>query len=103
MSTEVRDNPDASRYEIVVDGAVAGFARYRRPDEGTIAFTHTEVDEAYAGQGLAKVVARESLDDVRGRGLAVLPFCPFYRGFIAKNAEYLDLVPEDKRAQFDLA
>lgn len=103
MSTEVRDNPEASRYEIVVDGAVAGFAAYRRPDEDTIAFTHTEVGEAYAGQGLAKIVAGEALDDARGRGLAVLPFCPFFRGFIAKNAEYLDLVPEDRRAQFDLA
>lgn len=103
MSNEVRDNTEATRYEIVVDGAVAGFALYRRPDEGTIAFTHTEIDEAYSGQGLAKVLARESLDDVRARGLAVLPFCPFFRGFIAKNAEYLDLVPEDKRAQFDLA
>lgn len=103
MSTDVRDNPDASRFEIHVDGALAGFAAYRRPDEATIAFTHTEIDDSYAGQGLAKVLGKEALDAVRGAGLAVLPFCPFIRGFIAKNAEYLDLVPEDRRAQFDLA
>lgn len=103
MSTDVRDNPDASRFEIHVDGALAGFAVYRRPDEATIAFTHTEIDDAYEGQGLAKVLATEALGAARGAGLAVLPFCPFFRGYIAKHPEYVDLVPEAERARFDLA
>lgn len=32
----------------------------------------------------------------------MLPYCPFVKAFIAKHEEYLDLVPEAKRARFGL-
>jgi uncharacterized protein len=40
---------------------------------------------------------------VRRQGIAVLPFCPFVRGYIAKHPdEYLELVPAAQRHHFDL-
>jgi hypothetical protein len=33
----------------------------------------------------------------------VLPFCPFIRGYIQRHPAYLDLVPDDRRAEFELA
>jgi uncharacterized protein len=102
MSTTVRDNPEEERFEISVDGKLAGFTQYRLARD-RIAFVHTEVDDAFAGQGLAKVLVAHALDEVRGRGLGVLPFCPFVKGFISKNPDYLDLVPEGDRERFDLA
>ncbi|OLT45359.1 GNAT family N-acetyltransferase [Saccharomonospora sp. CUA-673] len=101
MTTSVTDNPDEQRFEIHVDGVRAGFAEYRRRDD-VIAFTHTEIDPEYAGQGLAGKLIRGALDDARSAGLAVHPHCPFVRGFIVKNADYLDLVPENQRARFEL-
>lgn len=99
----VSDAPDASRFEIRVDGALAGFADYQLRDEGrTVAVTHTEVDEAYAGQGLAKQLATAALDQLREDGRALLPFCPFFSGFVRKNPAYVDLVPADQRARFEL-
>jgi len=38
----------------------------------------------------------------RSDGVSVLPFCPFVRSYIAGHTEYLDVVPEDMRAKFDL-
>ncbi|WP_109505222.1 GNAT family N-acetyltransferase [Nocardioides speluncae] len=99
---EVKDNPDAHRYEVWEDGQLAGFVRYRL-DGDRIALVHTETVEAFAGRGLAKVLVTQTLDDVRARGLAVLPFCPYVKGFIAKNPDYLDLVPESERARFELS
>src|SRR5688500_14636551 len=97
----VVDNPEASRFEIRVDGALAGFADYR--EEGaTLAFTHTLVEDAYEGQGVGSALARAALDAVRERGGHVLPYCPFIRGWIAKHPDYLDLVPVEKRARFEL-
>lgn len=101
QTVTVTDNPDESRYEVKVDGDLAGFAEYRLGD-GVISFTHTEVFEAYGGRGLAQELATRSLDETRERGLAVVPLCPFYAKFIAKNAEYVDLVPAEKRAEFNL-
>lgn len=50
MAVEVVDNPDKSRFEIHVDGALAGFADYKLLP-ARIKFTHTEVEPAYEGQG----------------------------------------------------
>lgn len=97
----VTDNRDEQRYEIRVGAELAGFAQYR-PRAEQIAFTHTEIDGRFEGQGLGSRLISFALDDVRGRGLGVLPFCPFVRSFIERHREYADLVPEDRRAAFDL-
>jgi len=97
----VVDVPDRSRFEIRVDGEVAGFSEYRsRP--GLIAFVHTLVDPRFEGRGLASRLVGTALCEARSHGLSVLPFCPFVRAYIAGHTEYLDLVPEDMRAKFDL-
>ncbi len=98
----VADNPDESRYELHEDDELAAFTKYQL-GEGFIAFVHTETQPAFAGRGMAKVLVTQTLDDVRRRGLAVLPFCPYVRAFIEKNPDYLDLVPESERARFNLA
>jgi uncharacterized protein len=100
---DVVDVDARHRYEIRVDGETAGYAEYHRRSGGeTISFTHTVVDDAHAGQGLAGRLARAALDDARARGLAVLPYCPFVRGWIAKHPDYVDLVPADRRGEFEL-
>ena len=91
MATEVRDNPAEHRYEIHVDGTLAGFSAYRRRP-GAVVFTHTEIDPSYEGKGLGSVLARRALDDVRARGLGVMPLCPFINGYIQRHPEYADLV-----------
>jgi predicted GNAT family acetyltransferase len=95
------DDTEGQRYEIHVDGELAGFATYKlRP--GEIAFNHTEIDDRFEGQGLGSRLVAFALDDARERGLAVLPFCPFVKAYIQRHREYAGLVPEDRRAAFDL-
>ena len=53
-------------------------------------------------QGLASQLVRQALDKTRAEGLLVEPYCPFTRRYISEHAEYLDLVPEDRRDDFDL-
>jgi uncharacterized protein len=101
MAPITADNPDAHRYEISVDGEVAGFTEYGvRPD--LLALVHTEIDDRFEGQGLGSALVRDVLDDARSRGLAVLPFCPFVNGWIKRHEDYVDLVPPEYRAQFEL-
>ena len=101
MAINVQDVGDSSRYEIHVDGELAGRADYRR--SGTsIEITHTEVDDAHEGQGLAGQLTQHVLDEARSAGLAVVPTCPYVAEFISRNPEYADLVPEDRRADFGI-
>lgn len=101
MAVEVHDNPEEQRYDAVVDGAPAGFAAYRM-QPGLIEFVHTEIKEAFKGQGIGSMLIREALEDARRRGFEVLPFCPFVQSFIAKHREFVDLVPGSRREQFGL-
>lgn len=91
MSATVTNRPERSRYEIDVDGELAGFTAYHLEGD-VVAFDHTEIDPAFEGKGLASVLIKHALDDVRSRDLGVRPFCPFVRGYIDKHAEYGDLV-----------
>ena len=88
---EVVDAPEASRYELRLDGRVIGFAAYRRRND-RIVFIHTEVDESYEGRGLGSRLAAAALEDVRGKGLVVVPLCPFIAGYIREHPEYHELV-----------
>lgn len=92
----VADNPSASRFEILVDGELAGFATYRDLRSGR-AFDHTEIAAEYEGLGLASQLIRHALDDARAAGRKVLPFCPFVRAYIERHPDYLDLVEAPKR------
>jgi predicted GNAT family acetyltransferase len=97
----VADAPGRERFEISLDGAVVGFTTYHRGPRA-ISLIHTEVDPAHEGKGLASQLIRAALDTARAESLAVLPHCPFVRGFIEAHKEYLDLVPVDRRAEFKL-
>jgi predicted GNAT family acetyltransferase len=88
---EVRLAPDTSRFEILVDGAVAGHTRFHDRD-GVRTFVHTEIDSSREGQGLGGRLVREALDQTRASGLQVNPECPFVRSFIDGHQEYADLL-----------
>ena len=93
--TEVHDNPAQLRYELVLDGEVAGFILYRRLREA-IALVHTDVSPRLEGHGLGATLVVGALDDIRARGLHVVPICPFVRSFIERHPEYGDLVVADR-------
>ena len=78
------------RYEILVGGRLAGFTEYRDRDAQRV-FFHTEIDEAFAGQGLASVLVQQALEDVRTSGRRIVPVCPYVAKFLQKHAEFTDI------------
>lgn len=94
---DVTDNPSRHRYEIVSGDELAGFALYRDAG-GRRVFTHTEVAPAHQGQGLASRLTRAALDDVRRKGLRVVPDCPFMAAYIGRHPHDADLVDDDPTA-----
>ncbi|WP_042697810.1 GNAT family N-acetyltransferase [Azospirillum sp. B506] len=86
----VRNNEDLGRYELTVDGSTALVTYDMR--EGRIALTHTQVPGALTGQGVGSELAKGTLDDIRARGLKVLPLCSFIAAYIKRHPEYQDLV-----------
>lgn len=98
----VRDNPASQRFEVLVDGRVAGIAQYR-PEGDALVFTHTKVDDDYEGRGLGSTLVAAALAELRDRGVAVIPECTFMRDYLKRHKEFRSLVPEAERANFGLA
>lgn len=84
--------PERSQYELRDGDATIGFTHYRIRHTGQVIFTHTEVDEAYAGQGLAGQLARFALDDVRATGGRIMASCPYISAYLRRHHEYDDIV-----------
>ena len=87
----VRNNPDRQRYELLDGDAVIGNAHwvpYQAADGQQRIFYHTTVDDAYAGQGLASVLARYALDDTVDAGLPIVPVCRYIKSWLRKHPDY---------------
>ncbi|MEU7074015.1 GNAT family N-acetyltransferase [Streptomyces narbonensis] len=78
------------RYEILVDDQRAGLTAYRDRDDRRV-FFHTEIDDAYAGQGLASTLVEQALTDVRASGMRIVPVCPYVAKFLKKHGEFADI------------
>jgi predicted GNAT family acetyltransferase len=96
VSLRVADNPAELRYELYDDDELAGEIRYRRLP-GALALVHTEVEPKRRGLGTELV--KGALDDIRARGLNVVPVCPFVSAYIRRHPEYADLVVEDDQPE----
>jgi len=81
----VTRNDGAGRYEILVEGAVAGFTEIEPDGKGRVVFPHTEIDPAYKGQGLGGILVREALSDAARRGETIVPLCSFVRKYLREN------------------
>lgn len=101
MTTTVQDNPTGSRFEITVDGELAGFVDYRK-DGSEYALPHTRIFAQFEGKGLGGLLVSGALTEIARRGGTVLPYCPFVPKVIRDNPEFVDLVPEEKRSTFGL-
>jgi predicted GNAT family acetyltransferase len=91
---EVRDNSVELRYEALADGRLVGEIRYRI-EPLVIVLVHTEVAPSAEGQHIGSRMVEAALDDIRARGLRVVPLCPFVAGYIHRHPQYADLITSD--------
>lgn len=92
MSLTVQDNAAAHRYEAVDEsGVVAGFVEYV-DHRGSRLLFHTEVEDAFEGQGVGSTLARESITQALATGLPVEISCPFLKRWVAAHPEHADRV-----------
>jgi hypothetical protein len=102
MSISILKNDELNRVEIYSDGELADFAEFK-VEYQMISYAHTEIDPKFGGQGLGSQLIKEALDEALKQTLEVAPYCSFVSTYIKKNSEkYLHLVPESKRAIFNL-
>ena len=93
---EATDNAARHRYEMIVDGETA-FVTYVHQGNRLV-LKHTEVPKALAGRGIGSALASSVLEDIRRRGLLIVPECEFIAAFIERHPAFADLVGDPKTA-----
>ena len=91
MTNTVSLNVDKQRYEIFVDGTLAGLTQAVEDGE-VVTMPHTKVFDEFEGQGLASQLVTGALDDIRSRGKKIVAECPYVAQFVVKHPEYADLL-----------
>jgi predicted GNAT family acetyltransferase len=87
---EIRDNTEAHRYELPVEGDMA-VVTYNL-SEPNLMITETLVPIPLEGRGIASRLARHVIADAKARGLVILPVCPFFSAYFQKHPEHAEVV-----------
>lgn len=78
---------------VVLDGEKkAGEMTYVWAGDDKMIIDHTEVDEAYGGQGLGKKALLALVEWIRNNNIKVIPLCPFAKAQFDKNQEIKDVL-----------
>lgn len=86
----VTRNIAEDRYELKIDNDVA-VAVYHEQGH-IVTLTHTEVPGAREGQGVASKLIAGALDDVRRRGLKIVPECRFVAAYVQRHPQVQGLL-----------
>jgi len=86
----VSHDAGARRFRVELDGRVAVLDY--EADGGVLAFTHTFVPPELRGRGLAERLVRAGLAHARATRQLVRPDCSYVAAFVAKHAEFRDLL-----------
>lgn len=87
---ELIDNSAEERYEFDLEGDTAVIEYNKQP--GCIVLTHTYVPARHEGRGIGKELVGAVLEDVRGKGLQVVPQCSFVAQYIYRHPEWEEIV-----------
>lgn len=101
MATAFKLDDSRNQYQLFVDQRLVSYEVFV-PEGDVWDFVHTRTVDGETGKGYATTLVRDALDDMRAHHRMVRPYCPFVRDFIADNADYVDLVPANERARFNL-
>ncbi|HSI71695.1 MAG TPA: GNAT family N-acetyltransferase [Fimbriimonas sp.] len=91
MEYEVVHLPERERYELRQRDATIGYLAATARG-GTLLMPYIEIEPAHRGRNLSSVLLRRALEDVRSRGLKVMPLCPVVGAFLRRNEAFRDLV-----------
>ncbi len=83
---EVVHNPALKRFELQLGDQIAMVKYILSSSE--IIFTHTEVPEAFEGQGIASKMAKAAVEYAKAQGLRIRPMCPYMAAWIKRHPEY---------------
>jgi predicted GNAT family acetyltransferase len=92
----ILDHPEDEYYEVTSGDGRVGVLVYHVIGSN-LTITHTWIAESHRGQGVASMLIRHALDDIRSKGVSVSNYCPIVGSYVERNPEYGDLLQKPGR------
>ncbi|WDF67705.1 GNAT family N-acetyltransferase [Sphingobacterium oryzagri] len=80
------------KFELFVDGALAGEMTYTWAGDDKFIIDHTEVKAGFEGQGLGKKLVLAAVDFARAKHAKVMPLCPYAKRVFDKSPDLKDIL-----------
>lgn len=90
MEYELIDNTEKKRYEFRIGSHTPVIEYIKAKDK--IYLTHTEVPNELAGKGIGTALVKQVLEDIKEKGLTLVPLCPFVALYLKRNPQWKTLV-----------
>ncbi len=65
---------------------------FSKAGKSMIIIDHTEVPDAYRGQGVGLRLVEAAVEDARAKGLKIMPLCPFAASQFRRHPEFADVL-----------
>jgi hypothetical protein len=91
---EVEHKAGASKGLFILknNGDSIGRMSYSKAGDDKIIIDHTEVEEAFKGQGLGVQMVDAAVKFARDNHISIIPLCPFARSVFDKTPQYGDVL-----------
>jgi len=89
---ELEDSGSKGRYLLrSAEGAVAEMT-FTKVGEHIVIIDHTEVPDAFRGQGAGLRLVTRAVEDARAAGKKIIPLCPFANAQFHRHKEWEDVL-----------
>jgi len=89
---ELEDRGSKGRYFVTgPDGATAEMT-FTKVGEHQLIIDHTEVPDAFRGQGVGLKLVTRAVEDARAAGKKIIPLCPFANAQFRRHPEWADVL-----------
>lgn len=88
---ELEDTGSKGRYVLRAEGAEAEMT-FSKAGEHMIIIDHTQVPDAFRGQGAGLRLVTRAVEDARVSGKKIIPLCPFANAQFKRHPEWADVL-----------
>ena len=89
---ERHDTPTKGSYLLRERGGAVAELSFSKAGTTMIIIDHTEVPEAFRGQGAGVQLVTRAVEDARAAGLKIIPLCPFAQAQFRRHSEWADVL-----------
>src|SRR5690625_4880627 len=92
MEIKRKDDGEKGSFALMDNEKQVGKLEYVWAGEDKFIIEHTEVDNAYGGQGLGRKLVMAAVDFARQENVKIIPLCPYAKRVSEKSSEISDVL-----------